>query len=303
MAIIGDVAVVNMRSFLISVTWTYLLQLLCAICNTTGQCTDPGIPDNGFIISPLNSTFPVNKNTTFQYGCNINYTMYSSDVITCIDTTWDKQLPFCTIFQNVGTGGQTAYQSSYPKAWAKAKSALDGDFESFTPTSEEYSPWWYVDLGGSYDIHHVMIGCKDISWFFNKQIGSVVRVGFDETFTNNQQCGPTVSDSIFTADYNNPIMLDCGGPIAGRYVSVSREGITDKLALAEVMVLAIGTCDIDPGIPANCNRTSDPVLPTYVGGPSLKYECDDGYTMYGDSVVECVAGSTWSSPPLCTGNC
>ncbi|XP_077865759.1 CUB and sushi domain-containing protein 3-like [Saccoglossus kowalevskii] len=289
-------------SLTFSSTLLCLLHMLRTISFTTGQCTDPGMPDNGYFSSPASPVFPVAVNATLEYACNAGNTMYGDDVITCTETIWSNQVPLCTNLDNIALGRHTANQSS-ASAWAvNANVGVDGEYEDYTQTEAEYEPSWYLDLEGRYEVYKVLIGCKEKdSKFYDRQIGSVIRIGFNKDLKSNTQCGPTIDASMFADRFTNPIILDCGGPITGRYISVVREGITGKLSLGELEALGTGMCELDPGMPSNGHRVSaDPTLPVYIGGQALLYECDDGYSMYGSSEVKCVAGSTWSSLPLCT---
>ncbi|XP_078658812.1 uncharacterized protein LOC144904091 [Branchiostoma floridae x Branchiostoma belcheri] len=135
---------------------------------------------------------------------------------------------------------KTASCSSAPSHWGPEK-AVDGSrgtrvtwYNQCTHTNHVYQPWWKVDLGGTYPVNRVSVlnrgdCCGDRLRNF------MVRVGPNEDFTRNDQCGET-----YTATPRNgaTVVVYCDQPMSGRYVSIQLIGRADNLQLCEVDVFA-----------------------------------------------------------------
>ncbi|XP_019629805.1 PREDICTED: uncharacterized protein LOC109474031 [Branchiostoma belcheri] len=135
---------------------------------------------------------------------------------------------------------KTASCSSAPSHWGPEK-AVDGSrgtritwYNQCTHTNRVYQPWWKVDLGGTYPVNRVSVlnrgdCCGDRLRNF------MVRVGPNEDFTRNDQCGET-----YTATPRNgaTVVVYCDQPMTGRYVSIQLIGRADNLQLCEVDVFA-----------------------------------------------------------------
>ncbi|XP_070536329.1 CUB and sushi domain-containing protein 3-like isoform X2 [Ptychodera flava] len=291
--------------FQISAPVATTIILVTLIHGITAQCPDPGVPDNGYLVSPINPSYPVPTQTELKFRCSEGYTMYGKSSLLCSDDgSWDSQLPLCTGLRNVALLGLTAEVNGEKYNWVKTKSPLNENPYGVLVTSNSTAPYWKLDLGGVHDVEYVVVyyGWRNGARF--KLVGAVVRAGMDEELTENSQCGSMVGESDLTSR-SDSIIFSCNSPIRARYVSIQRENVTgeDVLIVWNVEVLATGVCEFDPGIPENGYRVSgDPILPAIEGNVSqyLEYACQEGYTRYGDAVVRCIGGSTWSFLPICT---
>ena len=78
------------------------------------------------------------------------------------------------------------------------------------------------------------------------------------------------------------------------------------------------TCGVDghwSSTPPSCIKLCDPISPPANGtcssvncigvvGDQLYYSCNDGFTINGTNVSNCLQGGTWdNTPPLCIGKC
>ncbi|XP_035698000.1 deleted in malignant brain tumors 1 protein-like [Branchiostoma floridae] len=134
---------------------------------------------------------------------------------------------------------QPATASSYPTPWGPDK-AVDG-FRGTSVvanqclhTEQLYQPWWKVDLGVHYTVNRVSVlnrgdCCGERLQNFQ------VRVGPNENFAQNGQCGET-----YTARPANgaTIVVYCDQPMSGRYVSIQVIGRSVNLQFCEVEVFA-----------------------------------------------------------------
>ncbi|XP_078580869.1 uncharacterized protein LOC144864555 [Branchiostoma floridae x Branchiostoma japonicum] len=147
----------------------------------------------------------------------------------------------CITESNVAQG-KTATASTHPSYWGpeKAVDGLRGTFVSWynqcLHTLRVYQPWWKVDLGGGghYTVNRVSVlnrgdCCGERLRNFQ------VRVGPNENFAQNDQCGGT-----YTARPANgaTIVVYCDQPMSGRYVSIQVMGRSDNLQICEVEVFA-----------------------------------------------------------------
>eukprot|EP00058_Branchiostoma_floridae_P012596 XP_002598084.1 hypothetical protein BRAFLDRAFT_85699 [Branchiostoma floridae] len=132
--------------------------------------------------------------------------------------------------------------SSHPSLWGPEK-AVDGFrgtavswYNQCLHTNQVYQPWWKVDLGAGdpYTVNRVSVlnrgdCCGDRLRNFQ------VRVGPNENFAQNDQCGET-----YTARPANgaTIVVYCDQPMSGRYVSIQVMGRSEYLQICDVEVFA-----------------------------------------------------------------
>ncbi|XP_019645259.1 PREDICTED: uncharacterized protein LOC109486004 [Branchiostoma belcheri] len=96
----------------------------------------------------------------------------------------------------------------------------------------DYPPWWKVDLGGSYTVSQVRVLNRGDCCGERLQ-NLMVRVGENENFLQNSQCGETYTD---TPTNGQTILVYCDPPISGRYVSIQLVEGRVTLTLCEVEV-------------------------------------------------------------------
>ncbi|XP_035657369.1 uncharacterized protein LOC118403040 [Branchiostoma floridae] len=147
----------------------------------------------------------------------------------------------CITESNVALG-KTTTASSHPSLWGPEK-AVDGFrgtavswYNQCLHTNQVYQPWWKVDLGAGdpYTVNRVSVlnrgdCCGDRLRNFQ------VRVGPNENFAQNDQCGET-----YTARPANgaTIVVYCDQPMSGRYVSIQVMGRSEYLQICDVEVFA-----------------------------------------------------------------
>ncbi|XP_078685498.1 uncharacterized protein LOC144918515 [Branchiostoma floridae x Branchiostoma belcheri] len=134
---------------------------------------------------------------------------------------------------------KTASSSSTPALWGPEK-AVDGfrgtsvNRGQCTHTNNVYQPWWKVDLADTYTVNRVSVLNRG-DCCGGRLKGFTVRIGLNEDFTRNDQCGET-----YTATPPNgaTVVVYCDQPMTGRYVSIQLIGRSDNLQLCEVDVFA-----------------------------------------------------------------
>ncbi|KAI8517939.1 hypothetical protein Bbelb_039560 [Branchiostoma belcheri] len=134
---------------------------------------------------------------------------------------------------------KAASSSSTPARWGPEK-AVDGfrgtsvNRDQCTHTDNVYQPWWKVDLADNYTVNRVSVLNRG-DCCGGRLKGFTVRIGLNEDFTRNDQCGET-----YTAKPPNgaTVVVYCDQPMTGRYVSIQLFGRSDNLQLCEVDVFA-----------------------------------------------------------------
>ncbi|XP_066271170.1 uncharacterized protein [Branchiostoma lanceolatum] len=163
--------------------------------------------------------------------------------------------------------GKTATQSSdyihHGDAMGPGK-AVDGsratdigDDKACTHTQNDYQPWWKVDLSRVYTVHRVSILNRG-DCCGERLKNFTVRVGPNEDFAQNNQCGATYTD---TPTDGQTIEVYCNPPISGRYVSIQLMGRKDFLSLCEVEVYGETACEAEDK--GTCSASGDPHYTTF----------------------------------------
>ncbi|XP_019639662.1 PREDICTED: uncharacterized protein LOC109481527 [Branchiostoma belcheri] len=130
-----------------------------------------------------------------------------------------------------------------------------------------------------------------------------VRVGRNENFNQNDQCGIT-----FTAnDIPDSTVMFCDPPIYSRYVSVHIMGLLPTLELCEVEL-----CEVEVSVKDICCNDSielvnGQITPTgggYCSGNEIQFSCDPGYEVIGNSSATCQKDGSWDRGiPTCQRIC
>ncbi|KAI8517918.1 hypothetical protein Bbelb_039350 [Branchiostoma belcheri] len=145
----------------------------------------------------------------------------------------------CITERNVALG-KTASSSSTPARWGPEK-AVDGSRgtsvsrgDECTHTDNVYQPWWKVDLEDIYTVNRVSVLNRG-DCCGERLRNFMVRIGLNEDFTRNDQCGETYTG---TPHNGATVVVYCDQPMTGRYVSIQLIGRSDNLQLCEVDVFA-----------------------------------------------------------------
>ncbi|XP_066300222.1 uncharacterized protein [Branchiostoma lanceolatum] len=145
----------------------------------------------------------------------------------------------CITERNVALG-KTTTASSSPANWGPEK-AVDGNrgtsvswYSQCLHTDRVYQPWWKVDLDEAYPVNRVSVLNRG-DCCGNRLRNFQVRIGANENFAQNDQCGET-----YTATPRNgaTVVVTCDQPMSGRYVSIQVMGRYENLQLCEVEVFA-----------------------------------------------------------------
>ncbi|XP_019639618.1 PREDICTED: uncharacterized protein LOC109481477 [Branchiostoma belcheri] len=126
-----------------------------------------------------------------------------------------------------------------------------------------------------------------------------VRVGPNENSNQNDQCGQTANTKILPG----PIVMYCGLPIYGRYVSVDVDTKLQPIVqLCEVEVYVKDICCDDSKELLNGQIT--PTGGGYCSGNDIQFSCDPGYEVIGNSSATCQKDGSWDRGiPTCQRIC
>ncbi|XP_078702568.1 uncharacterized protein LOC144928212 isoform X1 [Branchiostoma floridae x Branchiostoma belcheri] len=201
--------------------------------------------------------------------------------------------PYCNIEVNVALG-KTATQISNGNPYQGPEKAVDGyrGTSAGTPdnecaiTQEEPQPWWKVDLADTYTVSRVSVLNRG-DWQEERLRNFTVRVGQNENFTLNDQCGQTYTDTPTKAQ---TIEVRCEPPMSGRYVSVQIVGRKEFLTLCEVEVYITEICCSVPSI-ENGRVTGPRCL-----SQTVHVTCDPGYRLVGPASLQCLATTKAAAP-------
>ncbi|KAI8496832.1 Leucine-rich repeat-containing protein 15 [Branchiostoma belcheri] len=116
----------------------------------------------------------------------------------------------------------------------------------------------------------------------------MVRVGPNEDFTRNDQCGLKYTDTLTGPQ---SFVMHCDPPLPGRYVSIQMIERKAALDLCEVEVYATDICcDETIGI-ANGQITAND---GFCFGEKIQFSCNPGYELVGDSWTTCQKNGSWA---------
>ena len=145
--------------------------------------------------------------------------------------------------QNVALGKNAFQSSDYDPTWSYAAKAVDGNTQGnyfvspgVTATLNDFNAWWYVDLGGTYNISSITLwnrtdccGNRLADFFVSVLAAGTPNVG--------NAGAPTVWTQLFAGTAGTTELFLPGGA-AGQYVKVQYNNHADYLQLAEVEVTA-----------------------------------------------------------------
>ncbi|XP_019614693.1 PREDICTED: fibroblast growth factor receptor 2-like isoform X2 [Branchiostoma belcheri] len=212
--------------------------------------------------------------------------------------------PYCDKDYNVALGKIATQSYTYinylNRVPAGPEKAVDGSMNSCALTGEEFQPWWKVDLAGYYAVKRVSV--MDGHFFARGKLfldfPVMVRVGPNEDFTRNDQCGLKYTSTLTVRP---SVVLHCERPLPGRYVSVQIMGQTGRLGLCEVEVYVTDICCDDTIGIANGQITAND---GFCFGKNIQFSCNPGYDLVGDSWTTCQKNGSWDREvPTCKRIC
>ncbi|XP_078604929.1 uncharacterized protein LOC144878339 [Branchiostoma floridae x Branchiostoma japonicum] len=216
--------------------------------------------------------------------------------------------PFCGKENNFALGKKASQSSTrvFSGVSYGAEKAVDGSSyigpgnADCAATNPEQQPWWQVDLAGYYRVIRVRV----IGGFY---VGTLmVRVGPNEDFTQNGQCGQTYAVGS-ALEFETELEADCDPPMYGRYVSVqairpvgeNTTGLGLGLCEVEVYVTDI-CCDYIIGVTNGKITATD----GYCSGNDIQFSCDPGYELAGRPSATCLKDGSWDGEiPTCQHIC
>ncbi|XP_052072685.1 uncharacterized protein LOC127710760 [Mytilus californianus] len=146
---------------------------------------------------------------------------------TVMEKAHKDPLPHDMCLEDVSFKKMTGQSSNYKRF--RARAGNDGDLSTFFHTGNQRNPYWWVDLGSSFSVHHVEIWNR-------RRNGNRLHV-------MTVSVGPTLRRMTRCAYYRGParngshIILKCRKPIKGRVVKLALR-TRSYFHLAEVKVFA-----------------------------------------------------------------
>ncbi|XP_078692958.1 uncharacterized protein LOC144922785 [Branchiostoma floridae x Branchiostoma belcheri] len=218
----------------------------------------------------------------------------------CDEETFAMILRHCSLAEiNVALGKKAMQSFTYDGNGAEK--AVDGNNHEcamlVTGLAVQWSHWWKVDLAGFYRVSRIRVLLGTTFGFELTNI--TVRVGPNENFNQNDQCGQTASPKILPG----PRVMYCSPPLYGRYVSVDVDTKLQPIVqLCEVEVYVTDICCDD-----SIELVNGQITPTsggYCSGNDIQFSCDPGYEVIGNSSATCQKDGSWDRGiPTCQRIC
>ncbi|XP_070564048.1 complement receptor type 1-like isoform X2 [Ptychodera flava] len=247
------------------------------------DCIDPGLPDNGYLLTDYN--YPVCTGTVINYGCIRNYELVGSHSATCLDGNWSHDQPICKkLCTDPGypaNGGQLGH-TMFP---ASSKTAVyfycEEGYQLFDTVLEECVEIYMTvcqDGDWSNPIPTCILGCSDPgipdNGYRNEILSYPVCVGTAVSFACGQDFS-LVGKNILTCingNWSQPLPSCYKGC---QYPAIPRNG------------------HIVNNVPQPINK-----------GTVIRYCCNSGYAIYGENAIICHDNGKWShNPPECIRKC
>lgn len=132
------------------------------------------------------------------------------------------------VIREVAFNRQTGQSSDFPGYEQSSALAVDGDMATFSCTREDNPPYWYVDLGGQYQVHRIEI--------YNRQDCCGERLRNLDVLV-----GPSLDTLTLCSNYQGPsyngehLIVICTKYISGQIVKLVIQE-SEYLQLGEVKV-------------------------------------------------------------------
>lgn len=213
--------------------WTlYFLTYYVCLTQSSEVCHHPAVP---FAAKYLNVTGGLDEdNWTIKYICDSGYELFGEESRECQQGQWKGDLPHCAVNVALNKPATASSQAGKgdPNNGVDGRKSTVHEGDKCTETKSEKSPWWTVDLLGSYSVKHVRLTtrcCDDVP--IKK---AEIRVGNSTTPGKNPLCNwiPKALEEGTTET------LECVEDIMGRYVSIMMTGVETVLSVCEVEVFS-----------------------------------------------------------------
>eukprot|EP00058_Branchiostoma_floridae_P008085 XP_002593573.1 hypothetical protein BRAFLDRAFT_125152 [Branchiostoma floridae] len=240
----------------------------------TGQCRDPGVPDNGN--RDNDSNFAVGQTVT--YSCMTGYQLQGTATITCqSDGSWSDSTPTCeascggTYTDLSGVIISPGYPNSYPNNAECVWTILGGTTSSGTPRLIELT-FNSFSLESNYDFVYIYDG-----------------------YTNGTQLNRFTGANVPDQQRSTTNILSIKMTTDG---SVQQGGFQ-----AAYQILGSVACD-NPGAPQFGSLVTSVTGNSFPVGSQVTFSCDAGYDLSDNSPITCQSNGQWSGPvPTCDAAC
>ncbi|KAM7451141.1 hypothetical protein ABFA07_001207 [Porites harrisoni] len=285
-------------------------------CKTT--CRNPGVPQNG---RRRENTFI--DGDSVEFSCDANYTLIGSSVIRCIKGVWSSTVPTCKamcrdpgiprngirIGDDFGDGQMVAYQcdSNFDLFGSSTSFCIAGEWNSTRPTckascSDPGVPKHGQRIGSNFGhgnkvtfvcpAQYSLEGSHSMTCQEGKWTSTLPVCKASCKDPGRPQNGVRHGNEF---GHTKRISFSCqpGFQMTGSSAAVCING---KWSASVPRCFAI--CP-DPGVPANGTRIGN----DFLDGQTVAFRCDQGHTLIGSQVLQCVAGKWNGVSPKCKASC
>ncbi|XP_070564050.1 zonadhesin-like [Ptychodera flava] len=247
------------------------------------KCEDPGTPMEGR--QPVHRFYPVCSGTVVQFECHYMHRLIGDERIQCIDGHWTNPSPSCEVMcKDPGSpdnGGQTESMQYPAISGAKVSYYCDDGYQLY-------------DGNTNACIEELSITCSDGSWTNSMPLcvqkcnnPGVPEHGYQKEGYQYPVCHGTELSFACTEKHN----------LVGEDTIKCTDG-----EWSAALPLCTPCCD-DPGTPDNGHVLDDHAYPVDAG-TIVRYCCDEGYDLVGETAARCNEDGEWTSqPPVCVGRC
>ncbi|CAH3021429.1 unnamed protein product, partial [Porites evermanni] len=282
------------------------------------SCPDPGVPQNG---QRVGTSFGHGKH--LQFYCSSGHWLVGSQLIVCNEGKWSNDIPTCKamcrdpgiprngirIGDDFGDGQMVAYQcdSNFDLFGSSTSFCIAGEWNSTRPTckascSDPGVPKHGQRIGSNFGhgnkvtfvcpAQYSLEGSHSMTCHEGKWTSTLPVCKASCKDPGRPQNGVQHGNEF---GHNKHISFSCqpGFQMTGSSAAVCING---KWSASVPRCIAI--CP-DPGVPANGSRIGN----DFLDGQTVAFRCDQGHTLIGSQVLQCVAGKWNGVSPKCKASC
>ncbi|CAH3175599.1 unnamed protein product [Porites lobata] len=282
------------------------------------SCPDPGVPQNG---QRVGTSFGHGKH--LQFYCSSGYWLVGSQLIVCNEGKWSNDIPTCKamcrdpgiprngirIGDDFGDGQMVAYQcdSNFDLFGSSTSFCIAGEWNSTRPAckascSDPGVPKHGQRIGSNFGhgnkvtfvcpAQYSLEGSHSMTCHEGKWTSTLPVCKASCKDPGRPQNGVRHGNEF---GHNKRISFSCqpGFQMTGSSAAVCING---KWSASIPRCFAI--CP-DPGVPANGSRIGN----DFLDGQTVAFRCDQGHTLIGSQVLQCVAGKWNGVSPKCKASC